>query len=123
MEPITEQRKFARVNFLQGVEAIVDEQSYRTHCLDISLQGILLARPDNADSWKKGQNIHTNLILSPEHNIEMNAKIIHLDNEIVGLVCQEMDIDSLTTLRRLLEFNLANPEEINRELAELIQPT
>lgn len=63
------------------------------------------------------------MILSPEHNIEMNAKIIHLDNEIVGLVCQEMDIDSLTTLRRLLEFNLANPEEINRELAELIQPT
>lgn len=114
-----EQRQFKRVHFLQSVEVKVDGQIYNTHCLDISLRGMLLVRPDGTN-WQQGQQLQVTLNLSDEESICMECKLVHLDVDLMGVLCLQTDIDSLTSLRRLLEFNLANPQEINRELAELV---
>ncbi len=58
-----EQRQFKRIYFLQGVSVDADGEHYDTHCLDISLRGILLARPDHAP-WRKGRRL---LLRSPWH--------------------------------------------------------
>lgn len=115
-----EQRQFKRVNFLQAVSVKSNDKDYQSHCLDISLRGILLVRPDNCD-WKVGQTLLVELELSAEESISMQCTLVHLDDDLAGCLCNKTDIDSLTSLRRLLEFNLANPQEINRELAELVQ--
>lgn len=53
----------------------------------------------------------------------MQCTLVHLDDAVAGCLCETTDIDSLTELRRLLELNLANPQELHRELAELIRGT
>lgn len=115
-----EQRQFKRVHFLQGVEVLSDGKIYKSHCLDISLRGMLLVLPDDG-LWVKDQEVTVTLQLSPEESIKMQCTIMHLDQDIAGCLCNKTDIDSLTSLRRLLELNLANPQEVNRELAELIR--
>ena len=117
-----EQRQFKRIHFLQGVSVDADGEHYDTHCLDISLRGILLARPDHAP-WRKGQAVTVTLTLAPEQHIIMQCTLVHLDDAVAGCLCETTDIDSLTELRRLLELNLANPQELHRELAELIRGT
>lgn len=114
-----EQRQFKRVHFLQGVEVEAQGQIIKSHCLDISMRGMLLVLPDQSQ-WQKGQDIKVTLQLSPEEAISMECTIVHLDKDVAGCVSNKTDIDSLTSLRRLLELNLANPQEVNRELAELI---
>lgn len=115
-----EQRRFKRVGFLQKVEVKVGEQYYETHCMDISLRGILLVRPAQAE-WQTGQTLDVRITLTPEEMIDMHCTLMHLDEDVAGCKCDSLDIDSLTSLRRLLELNLANPQEVNRELADLIQ--
>ena len=60
------------------------------------------------------------LVLSEDVVINMKAKIVHSEASHLGLQWIDIDIDSLATLRRLLEFNLNDPEEISRELAQLV---
>ncbi|MEN9464228.1 MAG: hypothetical protein RL217_409 [Pseudomonadota bacterium] len=115
-----QRRQFQRIHFLQRVIADLNGQEYETHCLDISLRGILLARPAQSH-WALGVMLHVTLVLSAEEKIIMPCKLVHLDNDIAGCSCDSMDIDSLTSLRRLLELNLANPQEMQRELSELLR--
>ncbi len=115
-----EHRRFKRVSFLQKVEVDIAGQYYETHCIDISLRGILLVLPANAQ-WQTGQELNVRITLTPEETIDMQCILMHLDADVAGCKCDSLDIDSLTTLRRLLELNLANPQEVNRELADLLR--
>lgn len=115
-----EQRRFKRVSFLQQVDVNIATHSYETQCMDISLRGVLLLRPANA-TWQIGQELDVRITLAPEEIIDMHCTLMHLDTEVAGCECSSIDIDSLTTLRRLLELNLANPQEVNRELADLLR--
>lgn len=114
-----EHRRFKRVSFLQKVEVKVGEEYYETHCIDISLRGILLVLPTGAQ-WRIEQKLDVRMTLTPDEIIEMQCTLMHLDDDVAGCKCDSLDIDSLTTLRRLLELNLANPQEVNRELADLL---
>jgi hypothetical protein len=49
----------------------------------------------------------------------MEAKIVHIEKAHWGLQWENIDIEGLTHLRRLLELNLADLEEMHRELSEL----
>lgn len=115
-----EQRQFKRVHFLQRVLVETEGQQYETHCLDISLRGILLVRPEQVN-WRLEQRLNVTLTLSPLEMIEMQCSLVHIDDDLVGCACDSMDIDSLTLLRRLLELNLSEPQQVHRELAELIR--
>lgn len=115
-----EQRHFKRVHFLQGVEVEFQGQTLQTHCLDISMRGMLLVMPDQV-VWSTGDELIVTLQLAPDEAIVMECAVVHVDEGVVGCLCNKTDIDSFTSLRRLLELNLANPQEVNRELAELIR--
>jgi len=114
------QRQFQRVHFFQRVRVNDGVQTLDTHCLDISLRGILLVLPE-AVSWSLEQRVEVVLQLSPQENIVMECSVVHLDDDVVGCACDSFDLDSLTALRRLLEYNLQNPDQVNRELGELIR--
>lgn len=115
-----EQRRFKRISFLQKVEVKLAEQYYETHCIDISLSGILLVVPTDAQ-WQTGQELDVRVTLAPEKIIDMHCTLMHLDEDVAGCQCDSLDIDSLTSLRRLLELNLANPQEVHRELTDLLR--
>lgn len=120
MWPCMNQRHFQRVKFCDQVYVKADDACLETSCLDISLRGMLLARPGNVE-WALEQPLLVTLILSEQESIEMNCSIVHLDDKVVGCVCDSMDIDSMSSLRCLLEYNLSSTEQVNREFGELIR--
>ncbi|MBT12785.1 MAG: hypothetical protein CMI02_12215 [Oceanospirillaceae bacterium] len=115
-----DKRHFKRVHFLRRGKVETGGQSYETHCMDISLRGVLLVRPENVN-WKLEQQLTVTLELSDEEYIAMNCSLVHIDEDVVGCACDSMDLDSMTSLRRLLELNMLDPSSVDRELAELIR--
>ena len=51
--------------------------------------------------------------------IVMVGRIVHLENQHVGIECQDIDVASLTQLRRLIELNTGDGDLMKRELSQL----
>ena len=114
-----EKRHFCRVPFISNAHISFDEQNCECHLLDISLKGLLIERPREFE-MKMDTLYSVSLTLSKEVVIAMQAKVIHSEANHIGLQWVDIDLDSLTALRRLLELNLNDPEEIHREIADLV---
>lgn len=113
-----ERRHYQRIPFI--AEVIMSQGVHEWSCvlLDISLKGMLVLPPSgikpDVDSVYAIE-----LVLGEDAIIRMNAKINHVHDEYWGLEWSNIDLEGLTHLRRLLELNMANPEEMHRELADL----
>ncbi|GGY46642.1 cyclic diguanosine monophosphate-binding protein [Bacterioplanes sanyensis] len=114
-----EKRHFQRVSFLQPVQIQHASGTFESQCLDISLKGILLVCPEGSN-WQPGDELTVTLVLSELESIDMICTLVHCHGDVMGCQCDSLDLDSMTALRRLLELNLQDPEEVHRELADLI---
>jgi hypothetical protein len=45
--------------------------------------------------------------------------VVHLEGVQVGMTCEDIDLQSLTRLRRLLELNTGDADLMDRELTHL----
>jgi hypothetical protein len=121
-----EQRRFQRINFVDAVQLISDDvdgteaSSWEATCIDISMLGMLLEVPDGFPLIV-GSPFEVQLILSEDVMIEMPCTLVHVEGNRAGFRAEKMSIDCLTSLRRLLEINLADSSEVERELSALIQ--
>ncbi|MDR2625683.1 MAG: PilZ domain-containing protein [Zoogloeaceae bacterium] len=127
MEP--NRRRFARIHFdspaclafrRQGVE-----REYPAKVLDFSLKGALIQTDASVD-LAPGASCTLALDLSGmdgdetlESGICMRAEVAHIRGRDIGLVCVEIDLDSITHLRRLIELNLGDETLLSRELEHL----
>ena len=59
------------------------------------------------------------LVLGEGATITMDARVSHTTDDHWGLQWENISLDGLTHLRRLLELNMENPDEMHRELGEL----
>jgi hypothetical protein len=50
----------------------------------------------------------------------METRVTHIEGRYAGLDCHNIDLDSVTHLRRLVEFNLGSEELLERELSALL---
>ena len=115
-----DKRRFLRVPFESEVLLSNDRSSWSCHLLDISLKGVLITCPDNWVAELQDQ-FQLLLILEPSDiSIRMETSVAHMEDDRVGLICQHIDIDSISHLRRLLELNAGNSEILEREISELI---
>ncbi len=114
-----DKRRFQRVPFISNVQITLDGQSWQCGLLDISLKGLLI---ESSPQHKMSRDTLCSiaLILSEDKVINMQAEVIHSENHHLGLQWVNIDLDSLTTLRQLLEINLSDARKINHELADLI---
>lgn len=113
-----EKRHFVRVPFISNAHISFNGQDWECHLLDISLKGVLI-EPTQQFQLAKDALYSITLTLSKDVVISMEAKVIHLETNHIGLQWSDIDLDSITELRRLLEYNSNDPEEIYRELADL----
>jgi len=120
-ESQTERRAFSRIPFSGKVTIVRDQAQWAADLLDISMKGVLVARP--AD-WNINPGDDFNLILSLDernrYTITMDASLAHASQDSLGFCCDHIDLESMTHLRRLLELNLGDEDRINRELSALI---
>lgn len=116
-----ERREFKRVAFEARTELTQDDHSWPVRLLDLSLKGLLIERPS---PWlgDAQRPFRVDIHLSPDVSVQMQAvRLTHDDHDHLGFACEQIDIASISHLRRLLEWNLADPAELERELAALIR--
>ncbi|MCW8955274.1 MAG: PilZ domain-containing protein [Gammaproteobacteria bacterium] len=114
--PEIERRQYKRIPFI--AEVLLGQDDHQWHCrlMDISLKGMLIEHVEGAPS--EG-SFDVSLVLSEDVAINMQASISHCSKDYCGLVWKNIELEGLTHLRRLLELNMSDAEQINRELAEL----
>jgi len=112
-------RLFTRVLF--SIKAIleVEENEYPVSIHDISLNGALVTLPKSEHSLKGKLGLLSFSLLEDESQVEMNVAVVHEELEEAGLQCNAIDIDSISHLRRLIELNLGDDGQINKELSQL----
>lgn len=117
---IQDRRRFQRIPFEADVELLRGERRWSVPLHDLSLKGLLVDRPDDWDA-PVGALIQANLRLASDVEMRMLVSLAHEKDGLLGFYCREIDLDSLTHLRRLIELNLGDSELLERELSALIR--
>ncbi|MCU1750929.1 PilZ domain-containing protein [Pseudomonas sp. 6D_7.1_Bac1] len=113
-------RRFKRIAFDAKTELIQGKHQWPVKLLDLSLKGLLIERPE---PWlgDKEQIFSVNIHLSKEAEIRMDVQLTHEEHGQLGFVCRYISLESVSSLRRLIELNLGDQAELERELGALIK--
>jgi hypothetical protein len=115
-----ERRRFSRIAFHRPAELEVKGKPTGCDLLDVSLKGALVEVPAGfADEVGTGCSLSIHLDAG-DATIRMEGEIAHRQGEFVGVRCDEIDLESIAHLRRLVELNLGDDEVLHRELAALV---
>ncbi|PHS71060.1 MAG: pilus assembly protein PilZ [Methylophaga sp.] len=117
-----ERRRFSRIPFdaYAHINTVKGELHLNCEVLDVSLKGILIVKPAG---WRGQLDEPFNIDLLLENAnpvIKMETTVAHIDEKSVGFLCQHIDLDSITHLKRLIELNLGDDALLHRELSALI---
>ena len=115
-----ERRRFQRITFDADCEVRTEACSFPVKLADISLQGVL-AEIIITPMIKVGDRADVVIRLSNEITITMPAILKHQLGDALGFQAENMDIDSVSHLRRLVELNLGSEELLERELEHLLE--
>lgn len=127
---MTEQRHFHRVNFSCLVAFETTESQLICEVYDLSLSGALIGACSGATPAVGTRCKLTVALDMPEDQFDvagdvqivMSGTIAHKIENRIGIQCNEIDVDSMTNLRRLIEVNLGDANLMHRELDALIRP-
>lgn len=121
VERASERRDFSRIAFHRPAEFTVGGAAMRGELLDISLNGALL-RVTGAPRFAVGEACALAVRLDRgDAVIRMAGEIAHDDGDALGVRCDEIDLDSIGHLRRLVEMNLGDERLLQRELSALLR--
>lgn len=117
--PVNNLRHYSRIPFDAQVQLHVRGQTIRVQLVDIALKGALV-QTDTVQALELHEPCRLALPLAGEgEGVVMAGRIVHLNGPHIGIECQDIDITSLTRLRRLLELNTGDAELMDRELSHL----
>ncbi len=116
-----DRRRFSRIPFVGDVilQNALSATTWICQLIDISLAGALLNCPVDFPGTQ-GQEFQLTIKLGDgEIAIVMMVNVAHRQQQRIGLLCQRIDADSVTHLRRLVELNLGDADLAQRELQHL----
>lgn len=113
---MSDKRHFSRVGFDAETHILYQGQRIEAHLLDISLKGALFTLVEPLSI-----SMHDDLKLEIDlgHSgvkLEAGAELVHVHDGQLGVQFQSMGLDSLIHLRRLIELNIGDSEQVDREL-------
>ena len=112
-------RQFTRILFSINAQLTVEDQIFDVSIHDISLNGALVTNPDSEHSILNKLGTLSFDLGGDDALVEMHIAVVHQEEEEIGLRCNAIDIDSVTLLRRLVELNLGDESQLNKELSQL----
>lgn len=116
-----EKRHFTRIAFDARARLQQGESDWPTRLLDISLKGAMVSQPENA-MLDKDLRVSLHLLLSDEETeICMDGHVAHMGQGLVGVVCDHIDVDSASHLRRIVELNTGSESLLEREFDALVK--
>jgi hypothetical protein len=121
-EPVVtdERRLYSRIAFHTPAQLVLIDRDIEVMVLDVSLKGALVRLP--IDIYLHDQTPCTLCIRLDDDgdSIRMETRVTHIEGRYAGLDCHNIDLDSVTHLRRLVELNLGSEELLERELSALL---
>lgn len=116
-----EKRRFNRIFHDADVTiSTPDNINLHGNIHDISLKGCLVKLPEPPSWLNKGDANQLAISLTEEYTINVDAEIAFHDGEgNIGYKFLNIDIDSITFLRRLVELNLGDTDLLERDLKAL----
>lgn len=116
-----EKRHFTRIAFDARARLLQGESDWPTQLVDISLKGALVQQPEGCQ-LEQGQSVSLYLLLSDEETeIRIDGRIMHHENGHLGIMCQHIDVDSASHLRRIVELNTGSEILLEREFDALVK--
>ncbi|MDY7566549.1 PilZ domain-containing protein [Pseudomonas sp. RTC3] len=119
-ESNAERRRFKRIAFDAKTELSQGPNRWPVRLLDLSLKGLLIQRPT---PWlgNPDQPFAVDIHLSEDVDVRMDVQLTHEDNQQLGFVCLHIGLESISHLRRLIELNLGDMQELEREIKALVE--
>jgi len=112
-------RQYSRVPFSAWVTLHLNDRTLQVKLLDIALKGALV-QTQQPEAMQLDQPCRLLLPLTGGGQaIELGGSIAHLEGRNVGIRCEQIELASLTLLRRLLELNTGDADLMDRELNHL----
>jgi hypothetical protein len=117
-----ERRHFQRIPLDRPASLSVRGQTYLCELADVSLKGALLC-PKAEWSGECGDRVQIHIVLDDMGDaiIHMSGDIAHIEDNHIGIQCHQLDLDSATLLRRVVELNLADSDLLERELHAMLE--
>jgi hypothetical protein len=116
-----ERRRFSRITFHRPGELDIKIAQATCEVVDVSLKGALVEVPVPFRTITGERCTLTIHLDAGDVAIRMEGEIVHREGAMVGLRCVEIDLDSISHLRRLVELNLGDDELLHRELSALVR--
>lgn len=117
--PPREKRRFTRIHF--DATAVVEGgvRPAEVELIDISLKGALVTEPEDDSLPDSGRA--TLKIRGPGDAFRITARVRRVGRRsgTVAFVITEIDLDSMTHLRRMIELNAGDESMLHRELSAL----
>ncbi|MGA1599138.1 MAG: PilZ domain-containing protein [bacterium] len=110
-----EHRRFVRIRFAQTMLIHAPGECYKAEIADLSLGGASLL-PEVPLTLEQGSEVMLELKLNRELTLQTEAKLVHQEEHLLGFQFTTMELETFTHLRSLIEANLEDDTEVEREL-------
>ena len=114
-----DRRQYKRIAFDAPAVLSQDANVWQVRLVDLSLHGLLIEKPSPFEGDPE-QPFVIKFELGKQADVMMEIQLRHDDNGQLGFECLHIDLESITYLRRLIELNLGDQVELQRELGSLI---
>lgn len=116
-----EKRRFQRFPFDARATIQGKLSTWETHLLDICFKGVLVNAPDDFPV-KMDERFQIEIIFTnSEPLIKADVSLAHSEPGRIGFRVVQIDLDSMSHLRRLVELNLGNSDLLEREFHQLVE--
>lgn len=117
----SERRQYQRVSFDQSAKLMKDKQTFACQIIDLSIHGVLL-RPHGVLRSNLDSIYELEIPLDGSNTcVNMTIKLAHKNPDNLGFVCEKMDLDSISHLRKIIELNSGDPVILERDFATLCE--
>ena len=116
MDSQDNRRYFSRVKFDSEVTLHFGGKAVKGILKDISLKGALVQLSSGMSVEKGDSCLFEFNLESTSIILNINAVLVYYMGSDLGLRFDKIDLESMTHLRRLIEYNAVDPDEIQKEL-------
>lgn len=116
----TSHRLYLRSLFVAPAQLTLQGRVFLVRVLDLSLKGARVDCAGLPQNFSMGTSARLRLRLAPTMAIGMGVTIMRRQDRELGLRCDQIDLDSFTHLRELLERNASDPGLVQQDLVRLI---
>lgn len=120
MSSTQNRRQFDRVLYSATATIAQERKQWNTIIEDLSIHGVLTSCPNDWKETDSDEYIIQFVLPDVHDQIRIDAILVAYDSTHLRFQIKEIDIDSLTDLRRIVELNSGENDLMTRNIEELV---